>query len=329
MAQRNRYGITPLELLVVLAIAGLLLAMLIPAVQQIRESSRRTACQNNLHQVAIAVQGSEASRGAVPPLYYGSFVKHPRSIFHEWHFHSWQTAILPELEQQNLHEQLDLQLAASDQANEAFVKTDLPVFICPSTSNYTAKVPEVYSLQNGVPTLTDQSAARSDYEAIGGVYFPVPGPADVQRSLAGVHLGVWGEPQYHRRTGKWVGVRTARFRDVLDGLSHTMIVGERAGRPDLYRRGKAPLPFPPDPNPRVRDHHQAAWGISTQFWDLVFPNDQRINETNYQGGIYGFHIGGANIAFADGAVRFLEDQTDVQVLQALATRSGGETVRLQ
>lgn len=105
-----------------------------------------------------------------------------------------------------------------------------------------------------------------------------------------------------------------------------MLVGERAGRPDSYRRGQPddPYPAPPGEGP---DHHQAAWGISTHIWWLIFQNDQAVNETNATG-LYSFHSSGAHVALADGSVRFLSESTSPEVLSALATRSAGDVAVL-
>jgi len=112
------------------------------------------------------------------------------------------------------------------------------------------------------------------------------------------------------------------------GLSNTMLVGERAGRPDLYRRGKPVDPYPYSRPDMGMDHHQAAWGISTHIWWLVFQHDQAINDTNATG-LYSFHPSGANVAFADGSVRFLSEHTDTKTLSAMATRSANDSVNLQ
>src|SRR5439155_1757408 len=126
--------------------------------------------------------------------------------------------------------------------------------------------------------------------------------------LSIIQFGAWGEPTYDTATGASVRYRTARLSDVTDGLSNTILVGERAGRPDLYERGKPVDPYPYR-NPGLgMDHHQAAWGVSTHFLWTVFPKDRPVNETNVTG-IFAFHPGGANVLLADGSVRFLKDST--------------------
>jgi len=321
-------GLTLIEILVVIFILGLLLAILFPVVNRIRESSRRTTCQNNLRQIAIAVQSYESSKRMLPPLWFGTSLKHPRHTWDEFHFHSWQTAILPQLEEEALYQQLDLSTWATSHANQLGINVRVPTFTCPSTPNQNAKVLDIMKFNDGAaPTKIVGTAARSDFEAVAGVYSPPKFPTKTSADLRGIRFGVWGDPQYDVKTGKITRVRTARFRDVSDGLSKSIMVGERAGRPDLHKRGKLVNLYPYSNPDDAMDHAQAAWGISTNIWWLVFGYNQSINQTN-RNGLFSFHTSGANIALADGSVRFLSEQTDLKTLQALATRSGGDEARL-
>lgn len=317
----SRSGVTLIEILVVIGITGILLAILIPAVQSARESARRVSCQNNLRQLALAVHNHETTQGALPNLYFGTFLKQPRTAIDEFHFHSWRTAILPHLEQTALYERIDLSLAATDAGNQANLNTSVSVFVCPSTSTQNMIVPDILEYNNGaIPTKNIGTAARSDYEAVSGVnYNPaVSGSGD----LSGVKFGPWGETQYDANRNP-VSYNSGRFANVSDGLSNTILIGERAGRPDLYRRGQSVEPYPyPNPNTGM-DLHQAAWGISTHIWWLVFDHDQAINDTNATG-IYSFHRSGANVGLADGSVRFLSETINQDTLNALVTRSAGD-----
>ena len=170
--KRSRAGVTVIETLVVIGIAGILLAILIPAVQSARESARRVTCQNNLRQLSLAVQNHEAAHGALPSLYLGTFLQQPRTALDEFHFHSWRTALLPQLEQDVLFKRIDVSQPATVAANQANLNTTVPQFVCPSTSVLNSIVPDIFEYNNGaIPAKNIGTAARSDYEAISGVNY--------------------------------------------------------------------------------------------------------------------------------------------------------------
>jgi prepilin-type processing-associated H-X9-DG protein len=312
-----------IEVLVVIAIIAVMIALLLSAIQSAREASRRVACHNNIRQIAVALQSYEGRCRRLPSLYNGSFLPQPRNSLDEFHFHSWRSAILSEVEEQAMRGSLKWTLPASDQANQTALNCEIPVFVCPSVSNSHAVVPEVFSFNE--PSISSGTAARSDYEAIGGVSVAKSTQQNASLDLSVVRFGAWGEPTYGMTTGQSLGYRTARFAHVTDGLSHTLLVGERGGRPDIYDRGKSEIPYPYVGEPGPPDSQQAAWGISTNFWWLVFWREQFVNQTN-RTGIYAFHPGGANVALADGSIRFLSDSTSPRVLSAMATRAEGDSI---
>ncbi len=327
----HRTGFTLVEAIVVVCIIGLLLVMLLPAVNGIREAARNTSCKNNLHQIVAAVQSYESQKQALPALYNGTFFPQPRTAFDEFHFHSWRAAILSQLEEPQVLTLLDMTIPATDPKNQLAINTEIPAFLCPSTSNTHPRVPDIQPFDPNTypfnfpanPTVSAQTAARSDYEVIGGVQ--IAPMTTSSGDLSVIRFGAWGEPTYRNNTGFSLRYRKARLSQVTDGLSRTLLVVERAGRPDLFRKGEPADPYPyRDPTSRGMDHHQAAWAISTHFWWLVTWHEQSVNETNGSG-IFGFHPGGANVALADGSVRFLADDTSSTLLTALTTRSGSET----
>ncbi|MEZ6062480.1 MAG: DUF1559 domain-containing protein [Planctomycetaceae bacterium] len=124
MTKRNhhRAAFTLIELLVSIAIVGALLALTVPAVQSARESARRTGCQNNLRQIGVALHGFESSHRSLPP---------SRDAYDARH-HSWATALLPYLDQANVFDRYDYGHAWNHELNVPVIKSDVPVFRCPS-----------------------------------------------------------------------------------------------------------------------------------------------------------------------------------------------------
>ena len=334
-----RRGISLVEILVVIGIIALLLAILIPAVQRSREAARKTTCQNNLRQQALAVQTFESAHRALPSLYNGTFLKLPRTVMYEFHSHSWRTAILPQLELGSLYRKIDQSLPPTVASNQDNLNVGIATFKCPSTSNPAEIVPDILGFNDGkaltinngkvVSTIPVGTAARADYEVVGGFYFdPAPPETPQTGPLRGTRFGAWGEPKYDvpDHNGKALSYRVARFRDIADGLSNTLLITELAGRPDSYLNGELDDAYPPDDPDTGMDIHAAAWGISTHIvWLLGY---QGINKSNHRG-TYSFHESGANVAFADGSVKFLSEQTSTETLAAMSTRAAGDIVNHQ
>lgn len=318
----KRYGITLIELTVVIGIIGLLIAILLPAVQYAREASRRVSCQNNLKQLGLGIQNHDSTHRSLPSLYNGTFLEKPRVTMDEFHFHSWRVAILPEMERAALFQNVDFTLPATVAANQEILNTSIPGLLCPSTSNASAVVPDIFAFNDGnPPTQNVGTAARSDYEIIGGVNYG--GGLDSASIVNDVAYGPWGEPKYDIATFDILAVRKARLRDVRDGLSNTILVAERAGRPDIYESGVLTEPYP-----NGMDHSQAAWGISTHYpWLIPTDEETAINVSNRKG-IYSFHSAGAYACIADGSVRLLAESADRNVINALITRSDGDVARV-
>ncbi len=322
----RRRGISLVEILVVIGIVGLLLAIALPAVQSVRESGRKLTCQNNLRQVVLGIANHESASGSLPALYNHATLPQPRTIMDEFHFHSWRSVLLPQIEQASLFDQCDQALFATDQANQDAINTEVATYMCPSAHPENRFVPDIHEPPAADGTSNFQivgTAARSDYEVIGGVWTQPSGTVD----LDNIHYGAWGEPRSYDPLPKRNAYRMARLRDIADGLSSTILVAERAGRPDWYRRGHPVDAYPYELQSSGMDHHQAAWAVSTHFWWLVFGQDQGINQDNARG-IYSFHGGGANVGLGDGSVRFLPESIDPEVLAALATRAEGDVAVL-
>jgi type II secretory pathway pseudopilin PulG len=321
-AMNSRLGVTLIEVIVVVSIIAALLLLLLPAVQSVRENARRTQCQNNIRQQALAVQNYESARRRLPSLYNGTFLPQPKTALDEFYFHSWRTPILPRLGESAILNMLDQTLPATDPANQGAINIDIATFMCPSTANYSHNVSQIgrYNGSDNFATDFSGTAARSDYEAVVGVEGPTPVSSG---RLPNVRFGSWGEPEYQTDNWHVRKVRVARFVDISDGLSKTLLIAERAGRPDVFERNKPSGPYPFPDVKSAPDPHQAAWAISTYIEWIIFSKKPLVNETN-RSDIYGFHLSGASAAFADGSVQFLSDSTDSAVLAAMATRASGD-----
>lgn len=328
-----RIGFSLVELLVVVSILATIVALLLPAVQRARESTRQVTCQNNLRQTALAVHSFHDSKRRLPSLYNGSYtydskdVSRPGNFWEENHFHSWQTAILPQLEETALHDQLDKSRAASDPVNQKGVNQKMSLFVCPSTTSPTK------SVQVTSPDDKNGTAARTDYESIGGVETSAE-TRDVDGTLTWIYTnvatGVWGLPRKNEssagpivRSGSsdanYDGVEITDLRKVTDGLSKTMIVGEIAGRPDVYSDGKLEQVH----KIALEEISRPSWAISGSYLAIIFDPESRVNQNNRRG-LYSFHSSRANAAFADGSVRSISTDTEPAVVAAMATRAGGE-----
>ena len=232
---KGRPGLTIVEVLVVISILGLLLAILLPAVNSARESARRIQCANNRRQIALAVASFHGANGQLPSLYNGELFKGPIPRPMHFHAHSWKTSILPFLEEQPLYESIDFKTRATDPKNAHAVNTRIQTFVCPSTPNTDGLVRYINDPSTPTPIGT---AARSDYVATAAVRWQKQIDSDFDPRLW--HPSAWGEPRPDdTATVVTYGTRKISFSAIRDGLSHTTLVAESAGRPDRYENGNS------------------------------------------------------------------------------------------
>jgi prepilin-type N-terminal cleavage/methylation domain-containing protein/prepilin-type processing-associated H-X9-DG protein len=299
---------TLVELLVVIAIIGTLIGLLLPTVQKIRWAAGRLSCANNLRQIGLAYHNYESAYHEFPPAYLTDANKAA----------GWGTFILPQLEQDNLYKIYTF-TAPFFYANPAFgidnqsvVNTKLKIFQCPMSPprddpySYTFNFP-------GYPPISWQ-ASPSDYSPVAGV----------SPYLAG-YLGLNYTPQ--QLQGALRPDKGTTFAGFTDGTSNTIFIAEIAGKNELWQAGH-------DTGQPLSGFFggEGGWGDATsaasQLYGssgdgTVFPGTCGINCSNDYG-LYGFHTGGANMLFADGAVHFVSNATDIMTLIALITRAGGE-----
>jgi prepilin-type N-terminal cleavage/methylation domain-containing protein/prepilin-type processing-associated H-X9-DG protein len=338
----KRSGFTLIELLVVIAIIAILIALLVPAVQKVREAAARTQCINNLKQIGLASHGYHDTRKKFP---VGQFNDDNRN----W---GWGTALLPHLEQGPLFNNLNADTAnfmifipgggvnvdslnrmgaggtnadsfntggiINTNAGGGAAKTVLPVYMCPS---------DLW------PSQTDAGYGKTNYLA------------NMGQDISGGNWSTWGSPvvgsnmngimvQSNDNNRTWV----VSMLQISDGTSNTVLVGEVTANLDA-----------PGATAGYTNPGQNFYAINSTntfpIWAGGNPNQQgqgaqhnyfRLMDINYPlnlktGGnasrCFGSqHTGGGNFAMADGTVRFLSNSINTTVYQALGTRNGGEPV---
>ncbi|TWU17602.1 DUF1559 domain-containing protein [Bythopirellula polymerisocia] len=339
MRQSNSKGLTLVELLVVIAIIGLLIALLLPAVQAAREAARKTHCQNNLKQTALALHAFHNANNNLPSPYNGTSLLYPIEEPDLFHMHSWRAALLPYVEQSALHNSIDWHALATDQVNESVATTVVSPYICPSGASPSESMG--WGMRHEWQSRDDKyQAVRSDYDGLAGIYvfFEVPPFGNLWGNPKYIRWSIWGSPTFagNQFTGTEIRVparfdvgtlegglasyRAGKFNEVTDGLSNTIMVVERGGRPFHMVDGR---PKVTDDDPAADYGGQVGWSASAPFyWRLNWP-DVGINRDN-ESGIYSDHVGGAYVALADGSATFLSESTDIATLVKMIGPTDGE-----
>ena len=297
----RRTAFTLVELLVVIAIIGMLTALLLPAVQMARESGRRATCANNLRNLALGLHQFHNSFRALPPArVLGPF---PRLKIRRQVEHSWAIFNLPYLEQNNLYKEYSLHHDFRDPVNAAVVQTSLSIFLC-------ASAPVRHHDQFS-------SGGYQNWQTAPGDYVPI---MRVDRSLS--QSGFCDKISNFR--GAMSSNQMTRFSDIKDGLSYSLLLTEAAGRPHLWVDGRFL------PQVRIRG---AGWGDARNAFSIhgvtedgsFSPGRCGVNCTNDRE-IFAFHPGGANVAMADGSLRFLPKHLGIRETCRMVTIRGNEPI---
>ena len=203
-----RSGFTLIELLVVIAIIAILIALLLPAVQQAREAARRSQCQNNLKQIALAVHNFEEARKTLPSSRLG-----PQHA-------TWFVQVLPYMEQSNLYEKWDVTQTYYMQQPEAR-STIVPAFFCPKRMRSITQSEQFEISSTGLPDTQPYPGAVGDYACNGGQF--VNSIVDNPLCRGALCQATW-------QVSSSVVTKTeskTRLRDMTDGTSHTFLLGEK------------------------------------------------------------------------------------------------------
>lgn len=342
--RRRRLGFTLIELLVVIAIIAVLIGLLLPAVQKVREAAARSTCQNNLKQLGLAFHNYESANMKFPNSKRTEDYTTPTEGAK-----GWALEIFPYIEQDAIAKNYDRAAnwwtLGDPVAETGLVMIHFKILQCPSS-------PTPNRFQDKNDSAPRKKGAATDYFVPEGVTAAFDTILPTGETLAaGVAKPGVLEPALATNPAPGntdISLRTSienrtTIVSVTDGTSNTFLIGECAGREDIWRGRVKTAALANKSQALCARARGGAWGTNDGPYALgtpplwcntagntavpAFEGPHKINATNEWGSLfYSFHTGSAQFCFADGSVRSLSESTRIWTLGAMATRSNGETV---
>jgi prepilin-type N-terminal cleavage/methylation domain-containing protein/prepilin-type processing-associated H-X9-DG protein len=312
LPRRGRGGFTLIELLVVISIIGILIALLLPAVQAAREAARRAQCTNNLKQIGLALHNYQNSVGVFPPGYSslwktdaGDMGTAEDDIGHGW---GWASMILPQMEQSNVYNAVNFGLTMTYLDNATAQLMRFSSYLCPSDS------PEQL-----IP-VRDEANTDTVYTVASGNYVAVYGTGEIGDAPGA------GNGMFFRNSH-------VSFADLIDGSSQTLCVGERSHNLSYVTWTGRSIGGWLHKTSSIEGGTDRFSAEPEESFTMILgpvgledgprtPNHPEAHVEDY----WSYHPGGVNFLFADGSVHFIKDGIQPQIYRSLATRRLGEVL---
>ncbi len=355
--RRKAPAFTLVELLVVIAVIGILIALLLPAVQAAREAARRMQCKNNLKQLGLSLLNHHDTYGYFPVSQTASGAGTGGNC--QAGFYSWQTRVLPFLEEQSLHDSIDFSINMSDACgsgapisashpNAAAASEVVDSLLCPSDG-----------ATGGNAVVMGQANPASDNYAANAGWPVMASGFNGERPTPGKYNGFISLTNPGKRAN-WHSAGPVRIRHVTDGLSQTAAVAERliqtagslaevdasdvklqsfhitsSAARTLPAMAAAGAPGATHPDGRESAFIGRAWisgwsPTGPTYMHLMKPNSNNCHfESADENGNVAItpssnHPGGVNVLMGDGHVHFVEDSVEPETWWAMGSRNGGD-----